>query len=125
MMTAALPREAQTRPENFRNIEQRQQVVILHHLIGGVQIHQVQLVGGFNQLLFGAFADSEILIRILIDKMAVGRHVGFLQRIFLVQPFAAELAVVRQPRALDRHRLTRQHRLRQAVFGIGGLDHPA
>lgn len=68
MMTAALPREAQTRPENFRNIEQRQQVVILHHLIGGVQIHQVQLVGGFDQLLFGTFADGEILIGIWLMK---------------------------------------------------------
>ncbi len=125
MMTAALPREAQTRPENFRNIEQRQQVVILHHLIGGVQIHQVQLVGGFDQLLFGTFADGEILIGILVDEMTVGCHVGFLQRVFLVQPFTAKLAVVWQPRAFDGHRLARQHRLRQAVFGIGGLDHPA
>ena len=125
MMTTALPGETQTRPEDFRDIKQRQQVIILHHLIGGVQIHQVQLVSGFDQLLFGAFADGEILVGILVDEMAVGRHVGFLQRIFLVQPFAAELAVVRQPRAFDRHRLARQHRLRQAVFGIGGLDHPA
>ena len=90
-----------------------------------MQIHQVQLVGGFDQLLFGTFADGEILIGILVDEMTVGCHVGFLQRVFLVQPFTAKLAVVWQPRAFDGHRLARQHRLRQAVFGIGGLDHPA
>ena len=63
---------------------------------------QVQLVGGFDQLLFGTFADGEILIGILVDEMTVGCHVGFLQRVFLVQPFTAKLAVVWQPRAFDK-----------------------
>ena len=79
MMATALPREAQTRPENFRNIEQRQQAVILHHLVGGVQVHQMQLIGGFDKLLLGAFGDGEILVRVFIDDVAVGFHVGFLQ----------------------------------------------
>ena len=125
MMASALPREAQARPENFRNIEQRQQAVILHYLVGGVQVHQMQLVGGLDKLLLGAFGDGEILVRVFIDDVAVGFHVGFLQRIFLVEPVAAVLAFIRQPRAFDGHRLTRQHRLRQAVLGIGGLNHPA
>ena len=125
MMASALPREAQARPENFRNIEQRQQAIVLHHLVGSVQVHQMQLVGGFDELLLGAFGNSEILVRVFIDDVAVGFDIGFLQGIFLVEPVAAKLAFVRQPRAFNRHRLTRQHWLRQAVFGIGGLDHPA
>ena len=125
MMTASLPRQAQARPENFRDIKQRQQIVIFHHLIGGVQVHQMQLVGRFDQLLLGAFGNGEVLIGILIDEVTVGGHVGFLQRIFLVQPVTAELTFIRQSRALNRHRFTRQHRLRQAVLGIGGLNHPA
>ncbi len=79
MMATALPREAQTRSENFRNIEQRQQAVILHHLVGGVQVHQMQLIGGFDKLLLGAFGDGEILVRVFIDDVVVGFHVGFLQ----------------------------------------------
>lgn len=47
MVTATLPRDANVL-EDFRDVEQRQQVVIFQHLVGCVKIHQVQLVGGFN-----------------------------------------------------------------------------
>ncbi|UMX62836.1 hypothetical protein MJ588_24410 [Klebsiella pneumoniae] len=86
----------------------------------------MQLVGDFDQLLFGTFADGEILIGILVDEMTVGCHIGFLQRVFLCSAIYRETGrCFGQPRAFDGHCLARQHRLRQVVFGIGGLTGPA
>ena len=78
MVTATLPGETQTWPEDFRDVEQRQQVVIFQHLVGCVKIHQVQLVGGFNQLLLCALGNGVVMIRILIDHLTVGLHIGVL-----------------------------------------------
>ena len=125
MMTATLPGETQTWPEDFRNVKQRQQVVIFQHLVGGVKIHQVQLVGGFNQLLLGALGNGVVMIRILIDHLTVGLYIGVLQRIFFIQPFTVKLAFVFQTRPADFQQFACNFRLWQAVFGIFRLDHPA
>ena len=112
MVTATLPGETQTWPEDFRNVEQRQQVVIFQHLVGCVKIHQVQLVGGFNQLLLGALGNGVVMIRILIDHLTVGLHIGVLQRIFFIQPFTVKLAFVFQTRSADFQQLACNFRLR-------------
>ena len=125
MVTATLPGETQTWPEDFRNVKQRQQVVIFQHLVGGVKIHQVQLVGGFNQLLLGTLGNGVVMIRILIDHLTVGLHIGVLQRIFFIQPFTVKLAFVFQTRPADFQQFACNFRLWQAVFGIFRLDHPA
>ena len=78
MVTATLPGETQTWPEDFWDVEQRQQVVIFQHLVGCVKIHQVQFVGGFNQLLLCALGNGVVMIRILIDHLTVGLHIGVL-----------------------------------------------
>ncbi len=125
VVATTLPGEAQTRPEDFRNVEQRQQAVVTHHFVGGVEIHQVHLVGRFNQLLLGAFGHGEILVRVSIDHMTVGGNIRLLERIFFVQPFAVELTVVLKTRAAKLQRFTGNGWLRQAVACIVGLDHPA
>ena len=112
MMPTTLPGKAQARPEDFRDIKQRQQVVVFQHLIGRMQIHQVQLVGGFNQLLLGALGNGEVLMRVLINHMAVRQHVGFLQRILLIQPFTVKLPVIFQSRAANFQRVIGDLRLR-------------
>ena len=125
MVAATLPGETQTRPENFGNVEQRQQVIIFQHLVCGVQIHQMQLVGRFDQLLLGTLCNCEILVRILIDHVTVRHHIGFLQRILFVQPLTVELPLIFESCRANLQRIIGDLRLRQAVFGIVGLDHPA
>ncbi|MDO3407121.1 hypothetical protein QWI28_22475 [Citrobacter freundii] len=85
----------------------------------------MQLVSGFDQLLFGTFGNGEVLMRILINHMPIRQHVGFLQRILFIQPFTVKLPVIFQSRAANFQRVTGDLRLRQAVTGILGLDHPA
>lgn len=64
VMPTTLPGKAQARPKGFRDVEQRQQVIVFQHLVGRVQIHQMQFVGGFDQFLFGTLGNSEVLMRI-------------------------------------------------------------
>ncbi|MNS59312.1 hypothetical protein D3C86_1772280 [compost metagenome] len=85
----------------------------------------MQLVGGFDQLLLGAFGDREILAGIFVDHMTVGANVSLLKRIVFVEPFAVKLSFVGQTRPADFQLFAANFRLRQAVFGIVGLDHPA
>ncbi len=112
MMPTTLPGKAQARPEDFRDIKQRQQVVVFQHLVGRMQIHQVQLVGGFNQLLLGALGNGEVLMGVLINHMPIRQHVGFLQRILLIQPFTVKLPVIFQSRAANFQRVIGDLRLR-------------
>ena len=125
MVTTPLPGEAQARPEDFRDVEKRQQAVVFQHLVRRVQVHQVQLVGGFDQLLLGAFGNGEVLAGIFVDHVAVGADIRLLQRVIFVEPLAVELTFVFQPRAADFQQFAVDFRLRNAVFRIVGLDHPA
>ncbi len=101
MMPTTLPGKTKARPEDFRDVEQRQQVVVFQHFVGRVQIHQVQFVGGFNQLLLRTLGNGEVLMRILINDVAVRQHVRFLQRILFIQPFTVKLPVIFQSRAAN------------------------
>ena len=125
VVAATLPRQTQTRPEDFRNIEQRQQVIVLHHLVSGMKIHQMQLVGSLDQLLLGGVGDGKILRRIAVNYVAVGLHIGALQRVLLIEPFPLKQRFIFQPRAANGQRFAANIRLRQAVLGLVGLDHPA
>ena len=125
MVATPLPGEAQARPEDFRDVEKRQQAVVFQHLVRRVQVHQVQFVGGLDQLLLGAFGNGEVLAGIFVDHMAVGADICLLQRVIFVKPFSVELTFVFQPRAADFQQFAVDFRLGNAVFRVVGLDHPA
>ncbi len=90
-----------------------------------MKVHQVQFVGGFDQLLLGAFGNGEVLAGIVVDNVAVGANVRLLQGVVFIEPFPVELAVVLQPRAADFQQFTVDLRLRNTVFRLLRLDHPA
>ena len=85
----------------------------------------MQLVGRFDQLLLSTLCHREILVWILIDHVTIRGHIGFLQRILFVQPFAVKLALFFQSCGANLQRIIGNLRLRQAVLSIVGLDHPA
>ena len=125
MVATPLPGEAQARPEDFRDVEKRQQAVVFQHLVRRVQVHQMQFVSGLDQLLLGAFGNGEVLAGIFVDHMAVGADIRLLQRVIFVKPFSVELTLVFQPRAADFQQFAVDFRLGNAVFRVVGLDHPA
>ena len=57
--------------------------------------------------------------------MAVGADIRLLQRVIFVEPLPVELTRVFQPRAADFQQFAVDFRLRNAVFRVVGLDHPA
>ena len=127
LITAILPREPQTRPKQFWDVEILQQIIIFQHFIGGMQVHQMQFVGGVNQLLLGTFRHNKIAILVGMTHFMPAHcfDISCIKRCIFIEPFTVKLSVIFHVASLKRKCGRFWERLRLGKFGIIGLNHPA